>query len=184
MVALATLASGCGLGRTAFHNLDYDHALYTTNTKIERELREDAREVFRQLATEYATKCFTDEFRYGFIEGYADHLDNGGTPLPPAVPPTKYRFKPYLSPVGHAQIQDYFIGFKYGAEVAAASGRREYFTLPILVGGPPVLPPLNIRVLPAPPEGISTDRPNNPMPPPLPFDSSALSVPRAVVPNP
>ena len=52
-------------------------------------------------------------------------LDNGGTTQPPVVPPLRYRRSQYLTPNGHARVRDYLTGFKYGAEVACATGRRQ-----------------------------------------------------------
>ena len=41
-----------------------------------------------------------------------------------------------MSVEGHARIQDYFCGFKYGSDVAVESGKRDLITVPILLPEP------------------------------------------------
>ena len=55
-----------------------------------------------------------------------------------------------LVPRGTALIKDYFAGFQYGTDVAIATGRREFLTIPILLPNPKPEQPLDIRI-PAPP---------------------------------
>src|SRR5439155_23053559 len=90
---------------------------------------------------QFPRKCFTAEFRDGFVEGYVDYLDRGGNAQPPVVPPIRYTRNHYLTPDGHLLVKDYFLGFRYGLDVAVASGHRQYLVVPVLVPerspGPP-----------------------------------------------
>ena len=120
-------------------------------------MERDANELLREVCHRHPHKVFTADFREGFLDGYKDFLTYGGPIRPPAMPALKYRNAFYLSAEGHAQVRDWFLGFQYGAECAQSTGRRQYYTLPVLVTDQPPVPPLNIEVIPPPPEGLSTD---------------------------
>ena len=52
----------------------------------------------------------------------------------PAVPPARFtRHARYYTPEGHCLLQQYFVGFRDGQEVAVASGLRPYLTVPVLL---------------------------------------------------
>lgn len=82
---------------------------------------------------QYPRCLFTAEFRDGFIDGFTDYLDRGGSAAPPAVPPKKYQRNKYLNAEGHALIQDWFLGYQYGIDVAIATGQRKFLTVPVLL---------------------------------------------------
>ncbi len=105
-----------------------------TQRGIERDLRKDARTAWKCVRSQYPRRAFTDEFHDGFLDGFVDYLDRGGDAQPPAVPPMKYvRNKKYFTPEGHCLVRDYYLGFKYGTDVALATGRRQFLTVPVLV---------------------------------------------------
>ncbi|MBN9522779.1 hypothetical protein J0H58_30380 [bacterium] len=150
-----------------------------TQAAIEHRIRSDAREAWRAVRAEYPRRAFTPEFRDGFLDGYSDHLDRGGDGTPPATPPLRYtRHARYFTPEGHLLLKDYFVGFKYGADVAAATGQRQFLTVPVLVpdGGPAPVVVEPAPVAPAAPVPPS-DRPPPPQPlpvaPPAPAPSPA-----------
>ena len=119
---LAPVLGGC---HTAFpaRALVADAPAAHTEAAIERQIHQHAREAWRAVRAEYPRKAFSPEFRDGFLDGYSDYLDRGGDAGPPAVPPPRYTDNPkYFTPEGHVLVRDYFLGFKYGADVAAATG--------------------------------------------------------------
>lgn len=64
-------------------------------------------------------------FRKGYREAYIDiALGDSGT-VPP-VPPEEYWAAHYRTPAGYIEIQEWFTGYKLGAEHALADGRQEY----------------------------------------------------------
>lgn len=157
LVGLAPLTGCTTLGRTAFHNVAYESHLQHGDAKIVKQLREDARLALREVSCQHPRKTFTDEFRDGFIDGYVDYLNNGGPALPPAVAPTRYRKSSYFTVEGHALVRDYFLGFKYGCDVAVATGRRPIYTTPVVISEEVPVVPLHSVVMPSPPPGLSTD---------------------------
>ncbi|MGL4423352.1 MAG: hypothetical protein ACRCZF_22025 [Gemmataceae bacterium] len=158
--------AGCTLAKTATHNLVHEPKEVIEEKKLDHRLRSEARRTLKEIAHKHPRKVFSDEFRDGFEDGFADYLDSGGPCLPPPLPPVKYRSLHYLNPEGHARIKDYFAGFKYGVDVAVATGMRSYYTVPVLLADRGAMPDLNINIIPAPPEGLSTDGlPNIPQAP-------------------
>jgi hypothetical protein len=122
----------------------------------------------------HADHEYSCHFIRGFLEGYADYLYAGGGGTPPPVPPRPYWRPEFESPEGHQAIQDWFAGFKEGADVARHSGQREQITLPTpgLVphheapppGYLPPSPPREKPMLPVPNPESDKDDPMEPAP--------------------
>lgn len=131
---LAPMFGGC-VG--VYHPRD-DWAAERGANQFEREIRRTierrAREAWQEVVRQYSRRQFTPEFRDGFLDGYTDYLDRGGDGQPPAAPPPRYtQNKHYYTPEGHVRLRDYLLGFKYGTDVAVASGQRQFLTVPVLV---------------------------------------------------
>jgi hypothetical protein len=156
--------AGCNLAYYTAYNLKNKTHQRVDEHHLSKRLRAEAQAAFGEVCRQYPGQPFTEEFRDGFTEGYVDYLEHGGLVQPPAAPPPRYRRNDYLSPEGHALIKDYFAGFQYGAEVALATGRREFLTIPILLPNPKPEQPLDIRI-PAPP-GVAPVGPVEPAPAP------------------
>ena len=161
--------SGCLLAEHTSRNLFNEPTELLDNKKITHRLRQDARTVWGQVCHQYPARTFSADFVEGFTSGYVDYLESGGTAQPPAVPPIRYRRSRYMSVEGHALIQDYFCGFKYGCDVAAASGKRDLITVPILLPEPPADTPVQARQVPGEPVKV-LPRPAEPLPAPKPVD--------------
>lgn len=130
MACLVPVLAGCG----AIHNLTTEMHLSHTQRAIVHDLRKDAQAAWKSVREQYPRQTFTAEFRDGFLDGYVDYLDRGGATQPPAAPPLQYvRNKKYFTPEGQSLIRDYYLGFKYGTDVAVASGRRQFLTVPVLL---------------------------------------------------
>jgi hypothetical protein len=193
---LAPALGGCHTtGPAAVPDLPPGGLTAHTQAAIDHRLHADAREAWRAVRAEYPRRAFTPEFRDGFLDGYADYLDRGGDGSPPPTPPLRYTRHPrYYTPEGHVLLKDYFLGFKYGSDVAAATGRRQFMTVPVLVadGGP--APVAEVVALPAPavpaapPAPVPpSDRPAvppQPLPPPTtaPLAASPAPAPQATPP--
>lgn len=146
---LAPALGGCHSGFPNAHELINDKITVCHEAALTHELRRDAREAWKEVRCQYPRHLFGPEFREGFLDGYTDYLDRGGSGSLPAVPPAHLtRSKKYYSPEGQARLKDYFLGFQYGTDVAIATGCRQFLTVPVLLpqkeNGPPsfnVLPP-------------------------------------------
>lgn len=108
-----------------------------------RHNRELAERAWAQLAASDPSVCASREFGDGFIDGYADYLNLGGTGAAPPIPPRRYWNVDYKSPGGVEAIQAWFAGFEQGAAAAKASGIREVEVVPSSVLLPPE-PPLAV----------------------------------------
>jgi len=186
LVTLLPLGAGCNLAYYAGHNLVNEPVTRADEHKLSGRLRGEARVAWRTVCRQHPRRQFTAEFIDGFTDGYADHLESGGPPVAPAVPPLRYRRADYLTPQGQPLVRDYLVGAQYGAEVAAASGRRQSLTVPVLVSTQQPDAPLSVVQFVAPP-AASLDTPGSVPPrPPVPTQSPAfpLPAPRPLVPAP
>lgn len=167
--------TGCTTYKLVGHNVVHEVVQYEDDQKIRHRLRTDAERLWQTIAAEYPRRTFSREFRDGFVDGYADYLDSGGTAGPPLVPPVRYRRSKYFCPEGQALVRDYFAGFKYGTEVACATGQRQFLTVPVLLPVEKPDPPLSISV-------SESTKPTMPPPPPLPSEEGAETIPPPGIP--
>jgi hypothetical protein len=173
-----TALAGCHVTKNIAHNVHNEPSMYWDGEHVVKELRKEARAAFCEVKRQYPRRTFGDDFHDGFIDGYSDYLDKGGKAEMPAMPPNHYRRAKFLNPEGHARIKDYFLGFKYGMDVAIATGCRPFYTTPILMTDPKELPNLDITVLPPPPDV------NAPMPTPGPIQQPSQPMqPKTVSPK-
>jgi hypothetical protein len=93
-------------------------------------LRSHAKEAFDQRIAESGS-AFSKPFYEGFLEGFIDYVEAGGTGEPPYLPPFRYRLSEHRTTEGHAAIQDWYAGFRQGAAAARASGLRELNCVPL-----------------------------------------------------
>jgi hypothetical protein len=136
-VALAGAAwpafAGCSTIHNACNFVKDPHSV-CAQCEIEHELRKQARDTWQQVQCDYPRRDFSPEFRDGFLDGFVDYIDRGGNGSLPAVPPAKYtRHKKYFTEDGQCRVKDYFLGFKYGQEIAIATGKRQFYTVPVLL---------------------------------------------------
>ena len=95
---------------------------------------------------------YSVDYRRGFVDGFADYLYAGGSGEPPVVPPWRYRKASYETPEGYAAIEDWFAGFRHGANVALASGLRNLVVLPVALPDQPLFWGEATPITPANPE--------------------------------
>ena len=171
---LAPLLGGCLGVCHSQHARVAEAGVAHSEKAVARQIHKKAHEAWQIVRSEFTSKIFTPEFHDGFIDGYCDYLDRGGDGQPPAVPPLRYtQNRKYYSPEGHVLMRDYFLGFKYGTDVAIATGQRQYLTVPVLIPEKtemvPAIPvPLVTEPAVIPPPGGS-DSPVKPLPQPLPL---------------
>lgn len=152
--------TGCNLFQLAGHNLANEPVQYIDDAHLTKRVRVEARLVWAGVCQEHPETPCSADYAEGFVDGYADHLENGGPVRPPVVPPLRYRRSKYFTPDGQAAVREYVAGFQTGAETAAKSGRRDLLLVPVVLANPQPDPPLKINREPAKPAA------GEPLPPP------------------
>jgi hypothetical protein len=144
--------AGCHVYENAARTIINEPIVYLDEKRLTHQLRKDARQAWAEVCRQYPKRTFSDDFVDGFVDGYSDYLDNGGTAQMPATPPVRYRRMKFLNPEGQERIRQWYLGFKYGMDVAVDTGCRSFLTYPVVL--PEVPSPANphIRVLPSPPD--------------------------------
>lgn len=131
LIVLSMLAPGCApidnsLRTVLFEPHHYWH--YWDEHRRLKHHRKLGRQVFAGIVSEEGD-CYSADFADGFVEGFADYLFAGGTGEPPAFPPRRYWKETYANASGQQAVQDWFSGFRYGAEMAMVRGDREHTVL-------------------------------------------------------
>jgi hypothetical protein len=98
---------------------------------------------WREVTEHNPERTYSPAYHDGFCHGFADYVKRGGTGEPPAVPPCKYRYPVLRTPEQQQEIDDWFAGFRHGADVARQQGWREGVLVPI--SRPPLTVPDQFR---------------------------------------
>jgi hypothetical protein len=109
----------------------YDKTSHHRFAKFAACALEEARAVAKAEADDYQCPPFTPDHEAGFIDGYVDYLESGGTGDPPVLPPRRYWRAKYQTPSGKQSVHDWFAGYSHGASAAMASNRRSLVTVAI-----------------------------------------------------
>jgi len=126
--------AGCTIASTTKRTLINEPLLVADEHHLEKEFHHLAKEAWR----DFENGCrdgtrHSHAFKEGFIDGFVDQLDSGGTVDPPTQPPRKYWLAKHLNPLGNMATFDWFNGFRQGAEIAQASGLRRQYEVPLFV---------------------------------------------------
>jgi hypothetical protein len=121
-----------------------------------RRNRELADEAWGSFFSKHPTLEYSKDFECGFKEGFSDYLYSGGTGAPPPVPPRCYWNYKYETPEGHKAAQNWFAGFRAGAESARESGYRKL----VLVATSTCIPTSGTQMspLPSPSQSAAPDK--------------------------
>src|SRR5262249_51791269 len=93
------------------------------------EMKKHAETAFAQRGADVGAA--SEAFHDGFIEGFIDYVEAGGSGEPPYLPPFHFRLTEYRTPEGHAAIGDWYAGFREGSAAARASGLGELTYVPL-----------------------------------------------------
>lgn len=176
----APVLSGCNIVYYAGRNIVNEPAQTANQFKLRQRMRAEAREAWEAECARNpgASAAFGD----GFVDGYADYLNNGGTPAPPAAPPARYRRHANdFTEAGLVSQRDYMNGFFEGAKAACVAGSRAAVVVHVLLPEPQPEPTLNITCVPAPPDArLAPAGTAPPMFPPAPPGGIPLPPPRGL----
>ena len=78
--------AGCNLAYYTGYNLVNESWQRRDEHQLSKRLRAEADAAWQEVCRQYPGQPFTEEFRDGFTEGYADYLDVGGMPQAPLSP--------------------------------------------------------------------------------------------------
>ena len=125
--------TGCGYYDSWHYSDTLDRKItFSRNKKF-------ARRAWRACGHQYCQGGTDAHFRDGFVDGYADFLNLGGTGEPPLAPPPQYWNAKYRTRSGRERVQRYFNGFRAGAALAMQCGMdlRLVETSPVVEVGCP-----------------------------------------------
>jgi hypothetical protein len=144
LLSLATvclLGSGCRLAQNAWWTTVSEPIHYPRNVdqKLSKKrfqamaesALDEARSTMRAELDDYAIEPFTVDHELGFVDGYVDYLEAGGTGDPPPLPPRRYWKGKYQNPYGYERMQEWFRGYEHGALAARDSNYRMFVTVPL-----------------------------------------------------
>jgi hypothetical protein len=136
--ALGALASGCSVDVYHYGAKNLVYAPCSRLNGAKECVRSDtlAEESWRSFQQNSPGTHFSKDFGSGYVFGFADYVEKGGSGNPPVVPPLRYRKVRYETPEGHQQIADWFAGCRAGVAAAMASGYRQNVILPMAVPPP------------------------------------------------
>ena len=66
-----------------------------------------------------------DDYALGFRDGFVDYVYAGGAGEPPPVPPRKFWNVAWRTPAGAAGAEQWFAGYRHGAQTARNGGYRQ-----------------------------------------------------------
>jgi hypothetical protein len=180
LVVVSTLGPGCNLIKYEACNM-YTTPVSTANECCNlKQNRRAAEEAWNEEQCKAGPEAnYSTDYAHGFKAGYADFLDYGGTGLPPAMPPFRYRLTCYQTPEGHKAIEDYDAGFAHGSSAARASGLRILKVLPSTGDG---LPPPDTDLYQVPP-GAMPGAGTSVLPPPSTALPTEVTPPNVVTPQ-
>src|SRR5262249_5519672 len=92
-----------------------------------RKLAEDA---WQDVVVGNSGVVYSPAYARGFKDGFIKTLAEGGRPIPPVVPPWRYRRTKYQTPAGYQAIEDWYAGFSHGTAAAVAWAPPFLKTLP------------------------------------------------------
>jgi hypothetical protein len=155
-----------------------------------------ANRAWQEVSDQQPNQAFSAAYAHGFRHGFSDSVERNGIPEPPATPPCWYRYPALRTPEQQQKIEDWYAGFRHGAQVAQEQRWREGVIVPI--ARPPItnvltfkqefvpvpqapVPPL--EELPLPHKGppgpeVENPFPLKPNPPVMPPIDPPLSMPR------
>jgi hypothetical protein len=172
LIGACLLASGCSVSangilgkfcRTVF----YEPAVYCKRVddhRANKRLRQMAHEAWEQFTMCHAVGSYCPDFAAGFTDGYYEYLYAGGNGAPPPVPPRHYWNDAWRTELGQQAINEWYSGYRTGAEVAMSYGRREIATVPAPHRMACAAPPLSDGVVPVPSDPTSLPGDAEPQP--------------------
>jgi hypothetical protein len=139
--SLCFLGSGCRLFHNAWQTtiaepIQYSRDAYEKCSRrrfrgLAAQALEEATFNARAELDNYGCEPFSIDYQLGFIDGFVDFLEAGGSGTSSPLPPRRYWKAKYQNPIGYQRTQDWFRGFQHGSSAAQASNYRSFVTVPL-----------------------------------------------------
>lgn len=128
--------SGCAVTRET--NRVFQMAKRTTHVepkyfeyiRSDRVAQREARLLAEQAWGEVGLPNASPDYKNGFLEGFSDYLYRGGEGQPPVIPPRGYWNLRFLNQFGKSSVNDWYEGFRQGAQDCKSRGLREMWVVP------------------------------------------------------
>lgn len=121
------LSAGCGLTRDISRTVVAEPLRVADEGMECLQNRLSARSAWKEVAREEPGHKYSTHYVRGFMQGYADYVEGGGTGEAPSLPPRCY----WKTSGNLDDVHDWASGFARGAAAARASGRREEYVVPV-----------------------------------------------------
>ncbi|QDV44219.1 hypothetical protein Enr13x_40810 [Stieleria neptunia] len=131
---MLTGASGCSLVSNAYRQVR--KAEYLDEFMLAHRNKVFATKAWLREKHCHKNRPHLNEFKAGFLEGYAD-VANGSDGCIPRVAPSQYWGWKYQSPGGQAAIDAWFAGYPLGVKAAEQDGVGYWGRAPMMVQQPP-----------------------------------------------
>lgn len=176
LLGLSLLNSGCGLFASASRNLVVQPLQCLDEASTSKRNNGLAKTAWKEIKGRKTDSPYSAAYEEGFLEGFADYLDAGGTGEPPAAPPRRYLTVRHQTPAGYQTILDWNAGFRHGASTAEQIRHQRVITVPVTapLPGTPLLGPTPDSAAPAS-ELPALPEPRKVMPPAGGFSSERTS---------
>lgn len=126
------LATGCTVYQNALRTLRYEPAAYCWKHDRCRSVelyRQWADQAWREESQSCREMRGQKDYVMGFRDGFVDYVYAGGNGEPPPVPPRQFWNVGLRSPDGKQRVNQWFEGYRHGAQVARAGGYRDLATV-------------------------------------------------------
>lgn len=150
---LSFLGSGCALVHDTATSFAFSLARPVEECLEKYENKKAAKAAWWEVSAEGE---YSEHYGKGFKHGFAEYLFRGGNGQPPVVAPPCYRSICYQNPEGHEMVQDWFAGYRHGADAAKQSGLRRF-----------IIAPSALANLAAAPDPVAPEIPESPGGPPI-----------------
>jgi hypothetical protein len=131
LIVCLTATSGCTVCQNLRRTMCREPRAYSWKRDRAQSLK-----LYREWAGEaWARECAalgemaTPEYRAGFLDGFVDYVYAGGNGEPPPLPPREFWNADMRSPQGRRLADDWFAGYRHGAQTARVGGYRESVTV-------------------------------------------------------
>ena len=132
-LGVLTCISGCSVWHLAHRTMYSELSQYPqlTDAKLScRQYQRWAKDEWQRIIDTTGGGGYSSDYASGFIQGFVDQVYAGGNVQAPPMPPRKYWRVGYRNQRGRQAVQEWYGGFRHGAQVAKEGGYRQQAVIP------------------------------------------------------